>query len=176
MTWTDARIAELVRLWQGGVSAGGIAETLGDGVSRSAVLGKLHRLGLLGSRKAAAAPRRYAGSVPPAPAPALASGRPPPPPLRLAEVPSAPPVTAWRTAAFVTLRGTTPRPWLTREFGECAFPVDGEGAATLSCCAPVRRGSVYCAAHHRIAYKAFPPSAREEEQREWARAVERWAA
>src|ERR1700740_1580912 len=60
MTWTDARIAQLTRLWTEGVSAAGIAESLGA-VSRSALLGKLYRLQLLGSRKPASAPRRYDG-------------------------------------------------------------------------------------------------------------------
>jgi hypothetical protein len=47
------------------------------------------------------------------------------------------------------LPGSTPRPWLTRAFGECAFPVDGDGAETRSCCLPVARGS-YCFTHVRI--------------------------
>jgi hypothetical protein len=39
-----------------------------------------------------------------------------------------------------------PRPWLSRREGECAYPVDGEGAATRSCCNPCG-GAIYCAAH-----------------------------
>ena len=39
-----------------------------------------------------------------------------------------------------------PRPWMTREKGECAFPVDGEGVSTRSCCNP-SGGGIYCAAH-----------------------------
>ena len=53
MTWTDERIARLARLWSEGISAAGIARALGDGISRSAVLGKLQRLGLLKSRRPA---------------------------------------------------------------------------------------------------------------------------
>lgn len=49
------------------------------------------------------------------------------------------------------LPGTTPRPWLTREFGECAWPVSGQGADTFSCCAPVDDPKrPYCARHSRI--------------------------
>ena len=42
--WTDERIAELKRLWLDGLSASQIASALG-GVTRNAVIGKLHRLG-----------------------------------------------------------------------------------------------------------------------------------
>lgn len=46
MTWSDAAIATLKRLWLAGESAAYIARQLGEDVSRSAVLGKVHRLGL----------------------------------------------------------------------------------------------------------------------------------
>lgn len=45
MSWTDERIATLKKLWEGGSTASQIAEELG-GVSRNAVIGKAHRLGL----------------------------------------------------------------------------------------------------------------------------------
>ncbi len=45
MAWTDERIKELTKLWAEGQSASKIAETLG-GVTRNAVIGKVHRLGL----------------------------------------------------------------------------------------------------------------------------------
>lgn len=44
--WTDDRIAELTRLWSEGHSASEIAMTLGGGLTRNAVLGKVHRLKL----------------------------------------------------------------------------------------------------------------------------------
>jgi hypothetical protein len=47
-----------------------------------------------------------------------------------------------------------PRPWLTRREGECAFPVDGEGHAVRSCCAPCP-GAVYCPLH-RAAMRGGP--------------------
>jgi Domain of unknown function (DUF4062)/GcrA cell cycle regulator len=43
--WTDSKISELQELWQEGKTATEIAERLG-GVSRNAVIGKAHRLGL----------------------------------------------------------------------------------------------------------------------------------
>ncbi|MBB3980862.1 GcrA cell cycle regulator [Sphingobium fontiphilum] len=73
MSWTDERIEQLKGMWEKGLTASQIAEELG-GVSRNAVIGKAHRLGLQSRpspvkaadapRKAAAAPRK------PAPEPA----------------------------------------------------------------------------------------------------------
>lgn len=45
MAWTDERIDQLKELWEKGLTASQIAEELG-GVSRNAVIGKAHRLGL----------------------------------------------------------------------------------------------------------------------------------
>ncbi|MEE9433436.1 MAG: GcrA family cell cycle regulator [Sphingorhabdus sp.] len=45
MAWTDERIDQLKDLWEKGLTASQIAEELG-GVSRNAVIGKAHRLGL----------------------------------------------------------------------------------------------------------------------------------
>ena len=45
MSWTDERIATLTKMWEGGATASQIADELG-GVSRNAVIGKAHRLGL----------------------------------------------------------------------------------------------------------------------------------
>ncbi len=47
MSWTDERVETLKRLWQEGLSASQIAAELG-GVTRNAVIGKVHRLGLSG--------------------------------------------------------------------------------------------------------------------------------
>lgn len=45
MSWTDERIERLKELWSRGMTASQIADELG-GVSRNAVIGKAHRLGL----------------------------------------------------------------------------------------------------------------------------------
>lgn len=45
MAWTDERIDQLKTLWDKGLTASQIADELG-GVSRNAVIGKAHRLGL----------------------------------------------------------------------------------------------------------------------------------
>ena len=45
MSWTDDQISTLQRLWDAGLTASQIAEQLGT-VTRNAVIGKAHRLGL----------------------------------------------------------------------------------------------------------------------------------
>ncbi len=47
MGWTEERVAELKKLWAEGHSASQIAKRLGS-VTRNAVIGKVHRLGLSG--------------------------------------------------------------------------------------------------------------------------------
>src|ERR1700731_5439529 len=58
MTWTDERVESLKKLWGEGLSASQIAAELG-GITRNAVIGKVHRLGLSGRAKspASTAPR-----------------------------------------------------------------------------------------------------------------------
>jgi GcrA cell cycle regulator len=61
MAWTDDRVDLLKKLWADGLSASQIAARLG-GVTRNAVIGKVHRLGLSGratsSRSSGPRPRR----------------------------------------------------------------------------------------------------------------------
>ena len=86
MSWTDERIAKLAKMWEGGATASQIADELG-GVSRNAVIGKAHRLGLKArpspvkpndkpepaAKAAAPGPAKPAASAPrPSPAPAAA--------------------------------------------------------------------------------------------------------
>jgi GcrA cell cycle regulator len=56
--WTDERVELLKKLWLEGLSASQIAGVLGEGVTRNAVIGKVHRLKLTGRAKpASSAPR-----------------------------------------------------------------------------------------------------------------------
>ncbi len=68
MSWTDERVEQLKKMWLDGLSASQIANELGHGVSRNAVIGKVHRLGLSGRVKspapAAARPRKTAEEAP----------------------------------------------------------------------------------------------------------------
>ncbi|MEA2903024.1 MAG: GcrA cell cycle regulator [Alphaproteobacteria bacterium] len=59
MSWTDERVELLKKLWADGLSASQIAAELG-GITRNAVIGKVHRLGLSGRAKSpsSSAPRQ----------------------------------------------------------------------------------------------------------------------
>ena len=78
MSWTDERIDRLKELWTQGMTASQIADELG-GVSRNAVIGKAHRLGLQ-SRPSPVKPNEGVGESAPSPfepeAPAEAEARP----------------------------------------------------------------------------------------------------
>ena len=54
MSWTDERVELLSKLWLDGRSASQIAAELGASITRNAVIGKVHRLGLAGRPKPAA--------------------------------------------------------------------------------------------------------------------------
>jgi GcrA cell cycle regulator len=62
LSWTEDRVELLKKLWNEGLSASQIAGRLGYGVTRNAVIGKVHRLGLSGrvtpQRTARPRPRR----------------------------------------------------------------------------------------------------------------------
>lgn len=69
MNWTDERVERLTKLWAEGLSASQIAAQLG-GVSRNAVIGKVHRLCLPGRAKAGGS--SSASRAPKRPAPTTA--------------------------------------------------------------------------------------------------------
>ncbi|OSP55699.1 GcrA family cell cycle regulator [Pseudoruegeria sp. SK021] len=67
MSWTDERVETLKKMWGDGQSASQIAKELG-GVTRNAVIGKVHRLGL--SNRVAGTPPVKAAVEPVMPKPA----------------------------------------------------------------------------------------------------------
>jgi GcrA cell cycle regulator len=81
MAWTDERIETLRKMWEAGQTASQIAEELG-GVSRNAVIGKAHRLGLQ-SRPSPVKPNEPVAKA----AAASVESRPAPPPRPAATTP-----------------------------------------------------------------------------------------
>ena len=76
MAWTDERIDNLKAMWEKGMTASQIAEELG-GVSRNAVIGKAHRLGLQSRPSPVKAnDAETSGEARPTPAPAPAAAPP----------------------------------------------------------------------------------------------------
>jgi GcrA cell cycle regulator len=76
MSWTDERIENLRTMWEKGLTASQIADELG-GVSRNAVIGKAHRLGLK-SRPSPVKATEKVKTVKAAPAPKPAAPAPAP--------------------------------------------------------------------------------------------------
>jgi GcrA cell cycle regulator len=171
VTWTDERIELLKRLWSEGSSASQIAAEIG-GVTRNAVIGKVHRLGLSGRGKAkpAAAQRPpKATRVPSAPSPITPQAAPRPAvvlapvpqPLALdAEVEETHEEVAVPTCERVTIMDL-------RE-SMCRWPMgDPTRPEFRFCGARAVTGLPYCAHHARVAYQ---PIADRKRDRRIARA------
>jgi len=174
--WTDQIIRDVVDAWTAGKSGGEIAADLkGQGytVTRSAILGKLHRIGAMkpdATRRKATHPKvNNALKAEPKPAqpklaPVYARGFQRPK-LKLvvagngAVMVVPPPVREPRTYCrdVDASVASEPRVWTSRKIGECAYPVDGEGADTRSCCNPTS-GKTYCATHARVMLGTMPKS------------------
>jgi GcrA cell cycle regulator len=149
--WTDARIALMREYWDAGLTASQIAKKLG-GVSRSAVLGKVRRLGFparvprrradIDQRpKTRAARRRAANRERLAVSPAAAA------PFADADVP---------LAQRRTFDQLTP--------DACRWPIGEVGAADFAFCGGASvAGKSYCARHLRRAYQ--PDTARRPSRR-----------
>lgn len=114
MSWTDERIEKLTKMWEGGATASQIADELG-GVSRNAVIGKAHRLGLK-ARPSPVKPNEKEAAPAPAPKAARPEAAPRPAPAPRAEAPrvEAAPAPAPRPAApapaAAAPAGDTPAP------------------------------------------------------------------
>ncbi len=74
MSWTDERVEMLRKLWTDGLSASQVAAELGAGITRNAVIGKIHRLGLAERAKTASAPRPRVAKAPRASQPRSGGG------------------------------------------------------------------------------------------------------
>lgn len=132
MSWTDERIETLRKMWDSGLTATQIAEELG-GVSRNAVIGKAHRLGLPARPSPVKPNEPKAGAAPSAPA----EPRPAPAPRETAApaAPAAPrapvaaaPVEAAEPAApkapeGPVLRSVGPGGFLRQNPGEQSAPI-----------------------------------------------------
>ncbi|HEY3696266.1 GcrA family cell cycle regulator, partial [Phenylobacterium sp.] len=132
--WSETRVTTLSQLWLDGLSASQIAKQLG-GVTRNAVIGKVHRLGLSG-RAPASAPSR-------APRTATSRSKRPrrAPPLR--KPPAPPPVQAYAPAPE--------GPGLIEDMAllgahACKWPIGDPKSPDFSFCGRPADGR-YCAAH-----------------------------
>lgn len=157
MSWTDERVDTLKRLWTDGLSASQIAASLGE-VTRNAVIGKIHRLGLSGrARTGQPAVGMQQKAKPAAPAmrrairPTVASvGN-----TALAAEPAyavAPRAEPEPLAEVVSIGQRVTIMMLTEQ--TCRWPIGDPGSEGFTFCG--RRsdsGIPYCTAHARIAYQ-----------------------
>jgi GcrA cell cycle regulator len=89
MSWTDERVETLKKMWAEGQSASQIAKELG-GVTRNAVIGKVHRLGLSNRAGGAASPAAASGKAPAKEKPAKPAAKARPAAAKKAEKPAEP--------------------------------------------------------------------------------------
>lgn len=151
MAWTEDRVAVLSKLWAEGLSASQIAKQLG-GVTRNAVIGKVHRLGLSGratpsrpSRKKPSAPRATA-SAPRTTAPRTPRPAPSAPAQR--HIITAQPLKAKKldTGEYATI--------LTIDENTCKWPIGDPGDAEFRFCGRNTLASnPYCQTHCNSAYQ-----------------------
>jgi GcrA cell cycle regulator len=159
MPWTDERVELLKKLWADGLSASQIAGRLGSGVTRNAVIGKVHRLNLAGRatqpRNTPKQPREPRVNMrPQAPSMPTAGNTvlrtvprvehhsrplpmPEPKPLRLVDLPK---------DGRITILHLSDR--------TCRWPIGDPGTDEFCFCGHgPREGSPYCEYHARMAYQ-----------------------
>ena len=187
MSWTDDRVETLKKMWTDGQSASQIAKELG-GVTRNAVIGKVHRLGLSNRAGAAVTPAPAAAPEPAEPAAAATPAAPastiPPAEEDLPE----PPMSAARRAIIPAGQPLPPQPSLNEISPEalakvseieksakkltlmeltektCKWPVGDPATDDFWFCGlGVQQGKPYCEAHVGVAFQ--PMSSRRDRRR-----------
>jgi GcrA cell cycle regulator len=169
MSWTDERVELLRQLWLDGRSASQISTQLGHGVTRNAVIGKVHRLGLAGRAKApssAASPPRAVSAPRMSPRPASNGAR-----------------TAVRGATALALAAEPAldtRPVFQEDDvvvpmsvrvsiidlkeAMCRWPLGDPTSADFRYCGSPAASGPYCAHHGRLAYQPVQDRRRERER------------
>jgi len=186
MAWTDERVEVLKKMWGEGQSASQIAKELG-GVTRNAVIGKVHRLGLSnrtgGGGTAKPVARDKAKTVPKPRAAARAEAKPavipepvkrPPGPLRRPIIPAGQPLPPQPSAneispeALASVREVEKKAKrinlmdLTER--TCKWPIGDPATDEFWFCGlSVKSGKPYCEAHVSVAFQ--PMSSRRDRRR-----------
>jgi len=165
MSWTDERVELLRQHWIEGKSASQIANLLGHGLTRNAIIGKVHRLGLAGRAKApgTAAPRPRA-----APAPRPPAARPAPQTrihgataLAMAPLQAEEEAEALESVVLpMSLRVTIVE---LRE-AMCKWPLGDPTTPDFRYCGSPSADGPYCTHHSRLAYQPAHDRRRERER------------
>lgn len=166
MSWSDERVEVLKKLWAEGLSASQIAKELG-GVTRNAVIGKVHRLGLSGRATPSRPPSRFVNPHRP-----RVAARPA---LRLASSTENAP-----TPAPIPI---DPAPLPNGEFATvldlsehiCKWPVGDPSDDSFQFCGhKTKVGAPYCEAHAQMAFQ--PPKKRRKRTEDAEAALDAIAA
>ncbi|MEO1642192.1 MAG: GcrA family cell cycle regulator [Pseudomonadota bacterium] len=163
MAWTEDRVDVLKKLWAEGHSASQIAKELG-GVTRNAVIGKVHRLGLSG---------RATPSRPVKRPPRLARPKPrlqPDGSVTLPKTISKTDEKAVKTAETAARVALAPQPLadgeaatiLTLRSNMCKWPIGDPADPNFAFCGRKATCGPYCAEHAQI---AFQPSKKREKRK-----------
>ena len=168
MGWTEERVAELKKLWAEGHSASQIAKRLGS-VTRNAVIGKVHRLGLSGRAtpsRPVKRPPRLARPKPQQQMPRQAATRGANAlAVREATAP-APHVEAEANIEPQRLPNGDMVTVLTVKDTMCKWPIGDPADTAFGFCGHASAdGSPYCAEHARVAFQ--PAKKRERRAREF---------
>lgn len=161
MSWTEDRVATLKKLWLEGQSASQIAKQLG-GVTRNAVIGKVHRLGLSG-RAAPSQPSRAVFKAPPRVRPSAPST----PQVASVAAPAAPSLAAAPRRLEPVVRALAPAQpvasldevkgsatVLTLGAHMCKWPIGDPSSDEFTFCGRrAAEGIPYCTEHAKVAYQ-----------------------
>jgi GcrA cell cycle regulator len=164
MAWTDQRVETLKKLWTEGLSASQIAKEMGEGVTRNAIIGKVHRLKLSG-RATPSRPPRPRIKAAPKPRVTTSAPRTSTSPVVARETPIAPPPlepTPLPSGEFATV--------LTLTNHICKWPIgDPTDPDFRFCGRKSKAASPYCDSHASQAYQ--PQSRRRRRGPESAKAA-----
>ncbi|HWE98297.1 MAG TPA: GcrA family cell cycle regulator [Caulobacteraceae bacterium] len=164
MGWTDERVETLKTLWLDGLSASQIAKQLG-GVTRNAVIGKVHRLGLSGR----ATPSQPSAALRPARAPRPIT---PAAPRRTVNLEHRPMPMVSMPERIEERGGATV---LTLGAHMCKWPIGDPSSSEFSFCGRrAQEERPYCIEHAKLAYQPVVAGKRKPTASELTRSLRRY--
>ena len=171
MSWTDERVEQLRQHWMEGKSASQIANLLGNGLTRNAIIGKVHRLGLAGRVKPPSSSHHLRPAASHSSAPRAAAPRAAPVAQRIVRGATAlaihsQPAAEEELEAFdsvvlpMSLRVTIVE---LRE-AMCKWPLGDPTSPEFRYCGSPAASGPYCAHHGRLAYQPTQDRRRERDR------------
>lgn len=167
--WTQEREAIATKMWRDGYSGSQIAAELGGDFTRSAVIGKIHRLGVAVDLNSIESRRKLAAHERPKRKP-RGAGRPSRADniVKLREIMRRPGTAELALPVNFSEHATihTDLHEFERQEGRklCRFPISEPTATMLVCGAVAMVEGSYCCRHARIAYTYMPGDVEEDEE------------